>query len=49
MKQFIVRNIPDDVHRAFKVLCAGQEISLQDKMVVLMKAAIEADKRKGKT
>jgi len=43
MKTLILR-IPVNLHRAFKVLCAKQDVSMNKKIIQLIKKVVEKDK-----
>ena len=40
----LLRKIPDDIHRAFKVQCAMRRISMEQAVINLMEKAVENDK-----
>lgn len=40
MKQIVVRNIADDLHKDFKVWCATHSVSLNAEIIVLMEKRV---------
>jgi len=53
MKQILIRKVPEELHRAFKTLCAKQGVSMQDEIMLLMRKELERQtmleqRRKGK-
>jgi len=44
MRQLIIRDIPDDLHKAFKLLCVKQGVSMNKKIIQLIKKVVEKDK-----
>ena len=44
----MVRNLPEDVKREFKALCAEKGETMQDEIVRLIEAAVEDNKDEGK-
>ena len=47
MKNTIIRNIPDDIHRDFKVMCAKKGVSINQELIRLMKEAVDKEGKKG--
>ena len=43
MKTTLIRNIPEDLWHQFKILCAHQDISMNQKVLDLVREAVEAD------
>ncbi|MHA1782017.1 MAG: FitA-like ribbon-helix-helix domain-containing protein [Promethearchaeota archaeon] len=41
MKTLIIRNIPDDVHKKFKIMCAEKDTSMNQEIIKLMKEAVD--------
>lgn len=37
----IIRKVPEDLRRAFKAQCAAEGISIQDKIIALMREAVK--------
>ena len=35
-----IRDIPDDLHRAFRLLCVGQGVSMNQALLELMRRAV---------
>ena len=48
MKSIITRNIPDELHKAFKIKCATQGISLNQAVLDLMTTWTNEPKRSKK-
>jgi len=40
-KSIIIRNLPEILHKNFKSLCAMEGVSLQDKIVELIREAVD--------
>ena len=48
MKQMLIRDIPDNLHTQFKVLCAKKNISLKAAIRKLIEYAVNRDEIPGK-
>jgi plasmid stability protein len=40
-KEFIVRNIPADLHRAFKIRCMQTDVTMNKRVIQLIKADLQ--------
>jgi hypothetical protein len=45
-RSMIVRKVPDDLRREFRVLCVREGVSQQDKVISLMRAAVDEQNKK---
>jgi len=41
MKTFLLKNIPDEVHRKFKVYCAQKENTMREELIRFMNRVIK--------
>lgn len=41
MKTMIVRNVPEDLHRAFKALCVQRGVSMNAEIVRLIRESVK--------
>ena len=41
MKRTMLRNIPEDVHKDFKIMCVEKGVSMNAELLRLMKEAVE--------
>jgi len=41
-----IREIPDELHKDFKIMCVDKKISMNDLVIQLMKEAVEKYKQK---
>jgi len=39
-----IKNIPEDLHKRFRILCIQESVSLNEKIIQLMKEAVEKGK-----
>ena len=46
MKEMRIRNVPDEVHRGFKILCTKKDTNMNEYLIRLMKKEIKKDKKK---
>ena len=46
MKQIMVRDVPDDLHIEFKLLCVKREISMNRRIIELMREDLKKTKEK---
>lgn len=44
----ITRNIPDDLHKRFKILCVEHEVSMNTKVIDLIRKFVEQQEKKPK-
>ena len=44
MKVVTVRNVPDDLHKAFKIICAEEDTSINSKVIELMREYVDLKK-----
>ena len=47
MKEMRIRNIPNEVHRSFKMLCTKKDTNMNEYLIRMMKKEIEKEDRKG--
>jgi hypothetical protein len=47
MAEMRIRNIPENLHKRFKMLCVDEGVSINHKILQLMKAAVEKWDAKG--
>jgi len=48
MVKMFLRNVPDDLHKRFKVLCVEHEVSMNAKVIDLIRKFVEREEKKGK-
>ncbi len=48
MVKMFLRNVPDDLHKRFKVLCVEHEVSMNAKVIGLIREFVEREEKKGK-
>ncbi len=47
MAEMRIRNIPENLHKKFKMLCVDEQISINAKIIQLVKEAVEKWETKG--
>ena len=47
MKTIMVRRMPDDLHHAFKIICATRNVSMNAMLIELIKTVVQAERTKG--
>ena len=47
MAEMRIRNIPENLHKRFKMLCVDEQISINAKIIQLVKVAVEKWEAKG--
>lgn len=48
MKRTMVRDIPEDIHRDFKVMCVQKGVSMNAELLRLIREAVEGYRKKEK-
>ena len=46
MAQVNIRNIPDEIHKAFKIICVKKGITLNDYYLQIIKKEVERNKKR---
>jgi len=46
MKSIMIRNVPEDLHREFKILCVKKEVSINEQLLNLMRKEVEKEQKK---
>ena len=46
MKSAMIRNIPDEIHKEFRIMCLEKGVSMNSELVRLMKQAVEEYKKR---
>jgi plasmid stability protein len=47
MAEMRIRNIPENLHKRFKMLCVDERVSINEKIIQLVKEAVEKWEAKG--
>ncbi len=47
MKDMRIREVPDELHLKFKLLCVKKKISMNKQLIKMMKKEIEKEDKKG--
>jgi len=48
MKRTIIRDIPDDIHQDFKIMCVKKDISMNKELLRMIKEAVEKYRKEKK-
>ncbi len=48
MKTTMIRKVPDDVHKDFRIMCFEKGVSMNTELLRLMKEAVEKYRKKSK-
>ena len=46
MKTIMIRNVPEELHKEFKILCVKRGVSINKLMIDLMRKEVEKDQKK---
>ena len=48
MKRTIIRDIPDDIHKDFKIMCVEKEISMNKELLRMIQEAVKKYRKENK-
>ena len=48
MKRAMIRDIPDDIHKDFKILCVEKSVSMNQELLKMIREAVEKYRKKKK-
>ena len=46
MKTIMIRNVPEDLHKEFKILCVKKGVSINEQLLLLMRKEVEKEQKK---
>ncbi len=46
MKTIMIRNVPEDLHKEFKILCVKRGLSINEQLLNLMRKEVEKEQKK---
>jgi plasmid stability protein len=46
MKSIMIRNVPEDLHKEFKILCVKRGVSINKLMLDLMRKEVDKEQKK---
>jgi len=46
MKSIMIRNVPEELHKEFKILCVKRGVSINEQLLNLMRKEVEKDQKK---
>lgn len=46
MKTIMIRNVPEELHKEFKILCVKRGLSINEQLLNLMRKEVEKEQKK---